>query len=156
MLERLAEKARHLHGILSHAHLVGIDDGQAVIRFSQGEELLVRRLEQNGKKQVICGVISQVLDSPVGVRFEVDSSTRQSPAAAAPLRATAAAAPSIAPESPAAAHAATHAAANAPGAPALPAGPRLTEELRRKLYETEPLIRAVIDQFNGQVIKLEE
>jgi hypothetical protein len=33
---------------------------------------------------------------------------------------------------------------------------RITDEIRSKLYESEPLIRALVDQLGANIIKLEE
>ena len=46
----------------------------------------------------------------------------------------------------------------APSAPAIDNANvvRLTDEIRSNLYKTEPLIRAVIDQLGGSIVRLEE
>ncbi len=139
MLDLLAKQGAALHGILSHGKFIGVEDGQAVIRMSKAHETFIRRLESNGKKDMIRGIVSQVLREQVGVRFDLDQTNEV------------AVAPSAAPA----------VVRSVPVLAAVPAAPmepvvRITEELRNKLYEGEPLIRAVVDQLGGKVIRFEE
>jgi DNA polymerase III subunit gamma/tau len=145
MLTLLANHGPGLHGILSQGRLIGVEDSQAVIRVPKVHETFVKRLDQNGKKEVIRGVISQVLNAPMGVRFEVDEGSPT--ATPAPVQQ-----PTARPTPP-------RETAN----PTPPPQPvelsntvRMTEELRDKLYKESPLIRAVVDQLGGMVIKVEE
>ena len=71
LLALLAEKAPGLHGIVSQGEFVGVQDGQAVIRLSKNHETFVRRLDQNGKKELLREVASSVLKQSVGVRFDL-------------------------------------------------------------------------------------
>jgi len=77
-----------------------------------------------------------VLKQPVGVRFELEDA----PAIAAPAPVRRQVAPTLA-SSPAVEPTNTF---------------RITDEFRAKLYEGEPLIRAIVDQLGGTVVKFEE
>src|SRR5439155_21387282 len=116
-----------------------------VIRYSKQHETFVKMLERNGKKDIIRDALSQVLEQPVGVRFEVDEG------AAAPIAAPMAVAAAPVAQRP-------RPAAAAPPPPVVETANtiRVTDEIRAKLYESEPLIRAVVDQLGGNIIKLEE
>ena len=140
MIAMLASHGPAMEGLLVHGQLVGIEDGRAVIRYARQHETFVKLLERNGKKEMVQEALSQVLEQPVGVRFEIEEQT----AVAAP-------APKIV----------------APAKAAVPipvAAPvvestntvRLTDEIRGNLYQNNPLIRAVVDQLGGTIIKLEE
>jgi hypothetical protein len=146
MLTLISKHGPGLHGILSQGRFIGVDDGQAVIRVSKSHETFIARLQQKDKADVIRDVVSKVLNESVGVRFEVEETTTATVAPPAPTRAPA-------PEPPAPRAAAT-------GAPTLVMEAstltRLTDEMRHKLYNDEPLIRAVVDQLGGTILKLEE
>jgi DNA polymerase III subunit gamma/tau len=140
MLDLLVKHGAGLHGVLSQGKFVGIEDGRAVIRVSRTYEAFIRRIEENGKKDAIRNVISEVLKQPVGVRFDLDDAPPQPIATAAqPRRATATATISPAPEQSSTTNTI-----------------QITDEVRGKLYESEPLIRAIVDQLGGRIMKLEE
>ena len=136
ILDMLSNLGPALHGILSQGKFEGVEDGRAVIRVSRIHETFIRRLESNGKRDAIRDVVSTVLKQPVGVRFELEDA----PAIAgpAPVRRQVAPTPT--------------------SSPAIePANTlRITDEFRAKLYEGEPLIRAIVDQLGGTVVKFEE
>ncbi len=139
MLDLLIKHGAGLHGVLSQGKFVGVEDGRAVIRVSKTYEAFIRRIEENGKKDAIRNIISEVLKQPVGVRFDLDDAPPQPVATTARPRQAVAAASSPAPEP-----------SNATNTI------QITDELRGKLYENEPLIRAIVDQLGGRVMKLEE
>ena len=60
-----------LPSLLSHAKLVAIEDGRAVIRYGAQHETFVRLLDRNGKKDQVRDAISQVLNRNVGIEFEI-------------------------------------------------------------------------------------
>jgi hypothetical protein len=127
--------------MLSQGRFIGVEDGRAVIRVSKVHETFIKRLEQNGKKDIVREVVSTVLKEPVGVRFEVEE---PAVATAAPaMQANVAALPAARP-------------APITGPEPVNSTVRLSEEMRNKLYQTEPLIRAIVDQLGGTIIKLEE
>jgi DNA polymerase-3 subunit gamma/tau len=136
MLDLLSKQGPALHGIMSQGKFEGVEDGRAVIRVSRIHETFIRRLESNGKREAIREVVSTVLKQQVGVRFELEDA----PAIAAPatvrrqVAATPTSSPAIEPTN-------TF---------------RITDEFRAKLYEGEPLIRAIVDQLGGTVVKFEE
>jgi DNA polymerase III gamma/tau subunit len=141
MLALLAQQGSALHGMLSQGRFIGVEDGRAVIRVSKVHETFIKRLEQNGKKDIVREVVSTVLKEPVGVRFEVEE---PAVATAAPARrANVAELPAARP-------------APITGPEPVNSTVRLSEEMRNKLYQTEPLVRAIVDQLGGTIIKLEE
>jgi DNA polymerase-3 subunit gamma/tau len=143
MLALLSQHGPGLHGILSHGRFIGVEDGRAVIRVSKVHETFIKRLEQNGKKDVIREVVSKVLNETVGVRFEVEDAPPPADAPT-PTQSPAPRAVVATPPTP---------------APTLEISnnlPRMSDDLRQKLYQDEPLIRAVVDQLGGTILKLEE
>jgi DNA polymerase-3 subunit gamma/tau len=147
LLAAIAQHGPALTGLLTHGQLVAIDEGRAVIRYSKQHETFVKMLERNGKKDLLRDTLSQVLEQAVGVRFEVAEGE-------APV-----ATPTVAPVQ-------TQTAVRRSPVPAAVAQPvvqevasntiRITDEIRGKLYESEPLIRALVDQLGANIIKLEE
>jgi DNA polymerase III subunit gamma/tau len=142
MLALLSQHGPALHGMLSQGRFIGVEDGRAVIRVSKMHETFIKRLEQNGKKDIVREVVSKVLNEPVGVRFEVEELPAAVPAIERNI-------PTYAEPGPA------RPIISAPPEPVNNAI-RLSDEMRSKLYHDEPLIRAVVDQLGGNIIKLEE
>jgi DNA polymerase-3 subunit gamma/tau len=152
MISLLADQGPALGGLLQNGQFIGIEDGRAVIRYAPQHETFVKLLERNGKKDLVRDALSKVMDQPLGVRFEISDSV-------APV-AIAAPSPAVAPppiETPRRQNPAN----SPPPAPVafLPETSnviRLTDEIRSNLYKNDPLIRAVVDQLGGSIIKLEE
>jgi hypothetical protein len=142
-LARIADQGASLHGILTQARLAGITDGQAVIRIAPQHETFLPRLQSNGKKDLLRDILSQLLQHPTGIRFELDAA----PAPESPAAPTAAAPtpprPAAAPES--------HSPATA--SPAEPAPLPLTPELRQEL-ESDPLIQALMQELGAQLLNV--
>jgi DNA polymerase-3 subunit gamma/tau len=145
MISLLSQNGHGIPALLTNARVAGIDDGLAVIRFAPQNEHCIKMLERNGKKDLVRDALSKVLDQAVGVRFEI------SDAVVAPVPASVASAP-VQP-----AKKSTPAAAPSPQpVPAESSNSvRVTEEKRAELYKTVPLVKAVVDQLGGSVIKLE-
>jgi predicted trehalose synthase len=145
MISLLSQNGHGIPALLTNARLAGIDDGLAVIRFAPQNEHCIKMLERNGKKDLVRDALSKVLDQAVGVRFEI------SDAVVAPVPASVASAP-VQP-----AKKSTPAAAPSPQpVPAESSNSvRVTEEKRAELYKTVPLVKAVVDQLGGSVIRLE-
>jgi DNA polymerase-3 subunit gamma/tau len=145
LLNLLSEKGMGLAGAVSHGRLVGLDDGTARIRFSRQHDTFVRMFEKNGKKEAIRDAFSQVLQQTVGVAFEVDGEGGSTAVAtAAPIATASQSRPGVvrrevSPE---------------PDAPAAQASARLTPELRESA-ERDPLVRAILEQLGGTVVKVE-
>jgi len=146
LLEMMAAHGPVLQSLLSGGVLAGIEDGQAVIRYTKKNETFRKLMERNGKKDLVRDGFSKLLGKPTGVRFEVDESgadeeparpvmANAAPAARAPSRA----APPPPPEPPAPA-----------GPPAIRITPELIEELKR-----DPLVHSVMDKFNATPVKIE-
>jgi DNA polymerase-3 subunit gamma/tau len=151
VIAMLATQGPALSGLLQHGQFVRIDDGIAVVRYSSKNETNVKLLERStGKKDLVRDALSKVMEQPLGVRFEI------SDAAVAAVSAT----PTPTPAAPAAPVPAVKRPAPAAPTPPAPAdnsnAVRLTDEKRTELYQSEPLIRAVVDQLGGSIIRLEE
>ncbi len=134
-----------LLGLLQDGRIVDVQDGQAVISYPPEHAFRLKLLEGNGKKDRVRDALSQVFAKPVGVRFQLDT-------AAAPPPAPRAAPPPPGPRPPVAVPAASPPPAPAEASTAV----RLTDELRTSLYQSEPLVRAIVDRMGGTVIKFEE
>ncbi|HEY7086792.1 MAG TPA: DNA polymerase III subunit gamma/tau [Tepidisphaeraceae bacterium] len=140
LIGALEQKSHSLPPLLDGAKLVGIENGQAIIRYPEGHASVVRMLERNGKKDTISDVLSGMLSQNIGLKFEFE----QGEAVAAPV------APARIPQRTPVRHSVPP--------PAMPAaaepGIRITEELRAKLRNDE-LIKAVIDTLGGEIVKVE-
>jgi DNA polymerase III subunit gamma/tau len=142
LLAMLAKHGPSLQGLLSQGRFVGIEEGRAVIRYSKNQEMTVRLLEKNGKREMIAAALTELRSEPTGVRFEVEAGEGEATVAIA------AAATQVAPRR------ATSAAPAPPPEPVASAPSiRLTPELRAEL-EADPLIRAVIE-MGGNIVKVE-
>jgi DNA polymerase-3 subunit gamma/tau len=158
MIDLLADQGPALGGLLQNGQFIGIEDGRAVIRYAAQHETFVKLLERNGKKDLVRDALSKVMDQQLGVRFEVSSAAVSAPVAPV-TKSPAPNSPAPAPVAPKAeAQARRYAPAAAP--PPMPVDNsnviRLTDEIRSKLYKEDPLIRAVVDQLGGSIVKLEE
>jgi len=133
-----------LHGVLSNAQFVGVQDDQAVIRFSRSFATFTRMLEKNGKKDLLRESLSKSLGKPVGVRFEIEEEPQGvedgSKAQAAPVQRPVPPLRAAAPEP-----------AVASGPPSIRITPELVEKMR-----SDPLVGAVMENFNATPVKIEE
>ena len=142
-----------LGGLLQHGRYVGVTDGRAVVRLPKGNDTFLKLLSKEDKKAAVRTAFSQVLNEQVGVHFEVEPD--DGGAAPVPVQAAVAApraAPPPGPRPPAPV-------VPSPLTPAVPDASnavRLTDEIRNQLYQSDPLVKAIVDQFGGNVIKLEE
>lgn len=136
LLTLLARKGPALAPLLQEGRFVGVHDGQAVIRYPHGHETMLKMLDRNGKKEQIRDAFTQVLGASVGIAFECDSEP------------TAEATPAPAVVSP-------------PPAPqtkqVAPAEPqvRLTAELCASIRDADPMIRAVMEELGGEIVRVE-
>jgi DNA polymerase-3 subunit gamma/tau len=144
----LASHGPAIGGLLQHGEFVGIDDGLAVIRYASQHETFVKLLERNGKKDLVRDALSKVMETPVGIRFEIGGAGAAAPMA--PAKPTTVAAPSEPPRRPA---------LSTPPPSPMPVDTinavRLTDEIRQNLYKNDPLIRAVVDQLGGSIVRVE-
>ena len=140
LLALLSEHGPGLHSLLSHGRLVSIDDGRAVIRYGARHETFVKMLDRNGKKELVRDAITRVLRQSIGVKFEVEQ-LELSPEAEAPAGRPEAVQSPVVPvaQSP------------VPQAPAV----KLTPELVASIRESEPLVKALMDELGAQIIKVE-
>jgi len=156
MLGLLAEQGPALSGLLMHGELARVSEGFAVIRYAKQHETFVKMLERNNKKDVVRDALSKVLDQQVGVRFELtDANVTPTPPPQPKAAASAPAVPTSQPR-PSTPAPAARPAPSAPPPPEANTSIRVTDELRSQLYKNEPLIKAVVDKFGGNIIKIEE
>jgi DNA polymerase III subunit gamma/tau len=71
LLARLEQKASTMANTLRMASLMGIQSGQAVIRFPQHLETFAKQWSNNGKKELIAQALTELRGEPTGVKFEV-------------------------------------------------------------------------------------
>ena len=127
---------RHAPGIdafLSHGKLVAVQSGNAVLRYSSSHETSVQMLSRNGKKEIVQKELSDLLNEPVNVTFEIEPARDDTPA---PIPA-----PRRAPQ------------ARTVLAPTIPSI-RITPELKEQL-RSDPLVAAVMDELGGEIVKVE-
>jgi DNA polymerase-3 subunit gamma/tau len=157
LLALLAEHGPGLHSLLSHGRLVALDDGRAVIRYGAQHETLVKMLDRNGKKELVRDAITRVLKQSIGVKFEVE----QADAAAVDAETSGAEEPAAHPApdnlsvSRRPAEAGRPAVAPQPPAPPQPPAVKLTPELIESIRDSEPLVKALMDELGAQIIKVE-
>jgi DNA polymerase-3 subunit gamma/tau len=147
MLQLLAAKSPTVHPLLTPGKLVGIEDGQAVIRYSPQHDTFIKMLERNGKKDLVREKLTEVMGKPIGVRFEVDPNfvpdAPPQAATAAPSR------PAPAPR-PVSKPVAQPVVEEPPPVPAVKLTPELVETLRN-----EPLVKALMDNLGATIVKVE-
>jgi DNA polymerase-3 subunit gamma/tau len=132
--DAIHEQAPGIDAFLSHGKLVGVESGQAILRYPSNRETSVQMLSRNGKKEIVQKQLSEILNEPVGLRFEIEPEPaaepvkeRAAPARPAPRREVVAPAP-----------------------PVIRVTPELKEQLR-----ADPLVAAVIDELGGEIVKVE-
>jgi DNA polymerase-3 subunit gamma/tau len=141
MLALLATKGPALAPLLEEGRFIGVLDGRAVIRYPHGHETMLKMLDRNGKKEQIRDAFTEVLGESVGIAFECDTETappaNRQPAVATTPQPRAAVAP--------------------PQQQAPPADPqiRITTELVASIRESDPMVRAVIEELGGEIVRVE-
>src|SRR5688572_620886 len=147
LLDVLAQKGPGIPSLLAHAKLVGIEDGNATIRYAKHHETFVKMFDRNGKKEQVREAFAQVLQQPVGVQFDLEPES-DVPVATAPAPAPHAAKPqAVVPvrrEIP-----------QRPDPALAPAAMRPTQEQIEALRESDPLIKGLMDELGAQVVKVE-
>jgi DNA polymerase-3 subunit gamma/tau len=141
LLALLTSKGPALASLLQEGRFVGVLDGRAVIRYPHGHDTIVKMLDRNGKKEQIRDAFTQVLNQSVGIAFECDSD--------APAAAPAAAAILPPPRTPI-----TPPQSKQNFAPAEPTI-RLTAELCASIRESDPMVRAVMEELGGEIVRVE-
>jgi DNA polymerase-3 subunit gamma/tau len=142
LLDMMLAHGPGLHPLLSSGDFIGVEDGNAIIRFSKQNETFTKLLDRNGKKELVRDGFAKILRKPVGERFVGDASAPDPEPAAAPT-------PAARPTS--------RAAAPPPPEPAAPAGPpaiRITEEIVEEL-KRDALLASVMDKLTAQPVKIE-
>ncbi len=149
LLTMLDQHSQGLYGIVSQGGLSRIDDNVAVVKFPSGKDFLLKLLDRNGKREAVAKAFTQVMKQETGVRFEIDEGM----ADALPPAVKANGSPPPTAFRPAAAG------RPAPIAPqSMPEVPtvRLTQEMKDAAYRDEPLVKAIIDELGGEIVKIEE
>jgi DNA polymerase III gamma/tau subunit len=159
LLDVLAARGPALHSLVSHGKLTAIEDGRAVISYDRKHQTFVKLLDRNGKKDVVREALSQVAGQPLGVRFDVDDSGSDD-TAATPASSSATAVMEAPPARPAVTPAArrepVRVAVEAPQRVAPPPNViRITPELKESLRNSEPLIKAIMDELGADIVKVE-
>jgi len=142
LLALLAAKGPALAPLLQEGRLIGVQDGRAVIRYPHGHETMLKMLDRNGKKEQIRDAFTQVLGESVGIAFECESE----PAADAMPKSAAApppGRPTVAP--------------SPQKQQAMPIDPqiRLTAELCASIRDSDPIVRAVMEELGGEIVRVE-
>jgi DNA polymerase-3 subunit gamma/tau len=151
LLSEISSQGPILHSVLQGARLSAIHDGMAIVTLPSAQETFVRRMEANGKRDVVREALTKVLNEPVGLRFEVDLAPADATAAptavaAAPmrpaetsrLRPTALPPPRPAP-------------LETSATPMIKITPELVDSLR----ESEPLVKTLMDDLGATIVKVE-
>jgi len=146
LLSELAAKGPSLPALVAGAQLVGIEDGTAILRYSQDHAPIVRMLDRNGKKDTIRDILSGLLKKTVGLKFELVESA---PAAATTTTTAPPQPPHVPQRTP------VHRTVPAPPPPP-PEAPtiRITEELRAQLRNDE-LIKTAIEKLGAEIVRVE-
>jgi hypothetical protein len=136
--------------LIGQARLVAIEDNVAVFSFAAANDIQMKMLERNGKKEIVRDALSRLLAREVGVKIELES------ADAAP------AAPTAGPTAPTAPTAVARPPARAePSEPApAPAAPpamnkRPTPEQVAALRQESPLVSSLMDELGGDVQRID-
>ena len=113
-------------------------------------------LDRNGKKELVREAITRVLRQSIGVRFEVELAPEGETPGAAP-NAGAAAPEAPAPSAPRRNGRTGSPEVNLPAVAPVPAQPvvKLTPELIESIRDSEPLVKALMDELGASIIKVE-
>ena len=134
---RLADQGPSLQSLLGPGRLTSIQNDSAVVCFAAQHETFVRRLDRNGKKELVRDALSAVLGRPMGVSFEVAPEEVAPPATAEPVNGK--------PVRPGPAETSFESAAPA----------RLTPEMTDEIRRSEPLVRALMETLGATILKVE-
>jgi len=157
VLSGLKDSSPGVHGILSQGRLIGVEDNCAVIEVNPQVESLIRSFDRNGKKEMIRGKIAETFGAGVGVKFRISEGadtfappTRPSPSGAptsgSPNADSGSAAPARSPQN--------FGRPQPEAAPQAPPPARITPE-QIEAAKQDPLVRAVLEQFGGTIVKVE-
>jgi DNA polymerase-3 subunit gamma/tau len=151
VLGMLSSQGPGLQALVAAGTYGGTDGNLAIVRYATKDETFVKMLDRGGKKELVRDALTKILNKPVGLKFEL---VEGSPAAPAPVAGGAPqAGATVVAQSPRAGLQT----APPPPPPTMPVdtGPRLTPEIREQL-RTEPWVKAVLEQFGGDIVKLED
>ena len=163
LLEALAARGPALHSLVIHGKLTAIDDGRAVISYEKKHETFVKLLDRNGKKDVVRDILSQIAGKPLGVKFDITATDATEPMAAPAMpsssisTAVMEAPTAIAqPPRPQPRREPVRMAVEPPPQAAPPSNVvRITPELKESLRNSEPLIKAIMDELGADIVKVE-
>jgi DNA polymerase III gamma/tau subunit len=150
LLADLSKRGPVLPSLLMHGRLAEVNGDNAIIRYGPEHETFVKMLDRNGKREQVRDALTNVMQRPIGVTFEVDPN-------AAPVE------PPARPNTPAPPQQQQPPQARRPAPPPPPREPdppaapvqRVTPELVESIRSTQPLVKALMDELGAQVIKVE-
>jgi len=124
---------------LDGGKIIARDDDGITIEYPKHLEPSVKMLDRNGKRESLQDVLSRLVGSPTSIRFSISDRVDETPKPAAPNpRPAPRQAPAIEPVMP-----------QQQGIP-------ITEQLRAELMATVPLVKALADEFNARLVKVED
>jgi DNA polymerase-3 subunit gamma/tau len=136
-LARLADQGPSLQSLLGPGKLTSIQNDSAVVCFAAQHETFVRRLDRNGKKELVREALSQVLGRPIGVRFDLEPEAAAPPATEEPAKGK------------------LVSAAPVETSIVSPAPARITPEMSDEIRRSEPLVRALMETLGATIVKVE-
>ena len=140
--DALRSRGPGFDGILVYGQIASLGNGTAVIRYSHEHEASALMLERNGKREAVQQALSELLNEPIGITIEVDP-----PDAAGDAKPVAEAArPPARVRRPVPAD-------DAPPPP--PPAPPVSPEQKQHVLATDPLVRAAVEMFAGDIVKVE-
>jgi hypothetical protein len=156
LLADLQKRGPVLPSLLMHGRLAEVNGDTAVIRYGPEHETFVKMLDRNGKREQVRDALTNVMQRPIGVTFEIDPNAAPvAPRTAAMAAAAAPSAPSPNQQQPQSRRPAPP--PPPPREPDPPAAPvqRVTPELVESIRSSQPLVKALMDELGAQVIKVE-
>ncbi|MCC6424825.1 MAG: DNA polymerase III subunit gamma/tau [Phycisphaerales bacterium] len=143
LLRQLSEQNPSLIAMLSKGRFAGIDEGQAVIQFAKEQEFFAKNLDRNGKKDLLRDTLGRILGRPIGIKIDITAEAITPSITPTPP-------PTPTPNAPSPTH--PTAATTTQGDPtSLPLTPD-----RLASIQSDPLIKSLLDNFGGTIIKVIE
>ena len=144
-----------VHSLLAMGELIEVSGEEAKIRYHSINQTLPKMLSRNGKRELLCDVLTRVLGRNVGVKFTLDE--QEAPAAESTSGRPSGAAPTAHAEAPAAAR--TRAAAPEPASCAQPgAAPGVYRPSPQEIQELarDELVGALLSELDGTIVRVSE
>ncbi len=136
-----AEQAPTVAGFLDGGKIIALEAGTATVEYPKNLEASARMLDRNGKRESLQEVLSNLLGQPVGIKFSISD---QEQIVTAPKRAD----PRPQPQ-----QQSKPTTSDAPPPPN--PGIAITDDLRSDLMKNNPLLKALAEQFDARIVKVE-